>query len=370
MRYLSNWRSNGLLVSGTTVALVALAGLAPGRGAEPVCAPGAAMGQAGGVSFVRDIAPMFATTGCLATTCHGATNPDTDYSQVSYQSMFVPGAEARFHSICEIVPGNPDASYLLQKLTLDTPLEGLRMPNGLTPLTASQIDLVRRWIQEGAVEDTPPSTCPTGVAMGQQGGVSFVRDIAPMFNSTGCLAAACHGATNPDTDYSQLTYQSMFAPGAEARFHSICEIVPGDPDASYLLQKLTLDTPLEGTRMPNGLAPLSASQIDLVRRWIQEGAVQDTPGLFFERGEANNDGAVDLTDAINVLGFLFLGSPTTLPCAKAGDTDDNGVLEITDAVNLLGYLYLGSPLTLPQPFPNCGPDVISDQLDCQASQCQ
>jgi hypothetical protein len=229
---------------------------------------------------------------------------------------------------------------------------------------------VRTWIQQGAVEDAPLSPCPPGAATGQQGGVSFVRDVAPMFATTGCLATTCHGAANPDTDYSQLSYQSMFVPGAEARFHGICEIVPGDPDASYLLQKLTLDTPLEGLRMPNGLSPLSDSQISLVRRWIQEGAVEDTPALFFMRGEANNDGAVDLTDAINVLGFLFLGSPSSLPCAKAGDTDDNGVLEITDAVNLLGYLYLGNPLILPQPFPNCGPDVISDQLDCQASQCQ
>jgi hypothetical protein len=211
--------------------------------------------------------------------------------------------------------------------------------------------------------------CPPGAATGQQGGVSFVRDIGPMFVTAGCLAAACHGAANPDTNYSQVSYQSMFVNGDEANFHGICEIVPGDSDSSYLLQKLLPD-PLEGVQMPNGLTKLSDSQINLVRRWIQEGAVEDTPAMFFMRGEANNDGTVDLTDAINVLGFLFLGTPKELPCAKAGDTDDNGVLEITDAVNLLGYLYLGNPLILPQPFPNCGPDQLADQLDCQASQCQ
>ena len=43
-------------------------------------------------------------------------------------------------------------------------------------------------------------------------------------------------------------------------------IVPGDPDESYLLESVvTGDMPEDGD-------PLSEDQIDLIRRWIIEGA--------------------------------------------------------------------------------------------------
>ena len=49
----------------------------------------------------------------------------------------------------------------------------------------------------------------------------------------------------------------------------------------------------------------------------------------------------------------------------AGDSDDSGELNITDAVNSLGYLFRGgSPL--PAPFLECGVDATDDELDCEA----
>jgi hypothetical protein len=57
-----------------------------------------------------------------------------------------------------VVPGNPGASYLYQKLTLDNPCAGFRMPRnefGGGSLPACVTDHVRAWIAEGAPPDSP-----------------------------------------------------------------------------------------------------------------------------------------------------------------------------------------------------------------------
>ena len=48
---------------------------------------------------------------------------------------------------------------------------------------------------------------------------------------------------------------------------------------------------------------------------------------------------------------------------KAGDMDDNGLLNITDPVYLLGSLFLGGPAP-PEPYPSCGKDTTPDLLGC------
>ena len=52
-------------------------------------------------------------------------------------------------------------------------------------------------------------------------------------------------------------------------------VVPGQPDASYLYQKLSNDHPCAGARMPRGefgSEPLADCVTALVRAWIAEGA--------------------------------------------------------------------------------------------------
>ena len=50
-------------------------------------------------------------------------------------------------------------------------------------------------------------------------------------------------------------------------------VIPGDPDNSYLIQKLEGTTGIAGRRMPfNGPPYLSDGQILIIRRWIALGA--------------------------------------------------------------------------------------------------
>ena len=53
-----------------------------------------------------------------------------------------------------VIPGSPDASYLVAKLEGRAGIVGRRMPlNSTVFLTEGQILIVRRWIQQGAKKD-------------------------------------------------------------------------------------------------------------------------------------------------------------------------------------------------------------------------
>lgn len=97
-------------------------------------------------------------------------------------------------------------------------------------------------------------------------------------------------------------------------------------------------------------------------------AAEGPPGPMFQRGDANQDGKLDLSDAVCTLHYLFVGGdgPCVRPgCMDALDASDNGNVEITDAINILGHLFLGAG-PLPEPFGACGIDPTEDTLDCAA----
>jgi len=95
----------------------------------------------------------------------------------------------------------------------------------------------------------------------------------------------------------------------------------------------------------------------------------NAPDSPFRRGNVDELCAIDLTDAVFILEFLFRGGaiPT---CEDAADVDDNGRLELTDAVFLLNHLFQGGE---PPPFPGTGApgaDPTSDDLSpCLAPSC-
>jgi len=83
---------------------------------------------------------------------------------------------------------------------------------------------------------------------------------------------------------------------------------------------------------------------------------------LFKRGDINVDGAVNIADAITVLGHLFGGEPEP-PCLDAADTNDDGAINIADAITVLGHLF-GGEGDLVEPFLSCGTDPTEDNLNC------
>lgn len=85
-----------------------------------------------------------------------------------------------------------------------------------------------------------------------------------------CATSGCHGLARP------LSPLDLESPGVEARLVSAlgsdCStetlVVPGDPDASFLVHKLVDTKPSCGARMPRGADPLAADDIACIQQWI------------------------------------------------------------------------------------------------------
>ncbi len=93
------------------------------------------------VDFVRDIEPIFSEH-CLD--CHGPDNQKSDL-RVDERASLLRGGD---YGLPAIVPGNPEESLLLATVRHQEP--DLEMPPKGEPLTAAEIDLLTRWIAEGA----------------------------------------------------------------------------------------------------------------------------------------------------------------------------------------------------------------------------
>ncbi len=83
----------------------------------------------------------------------------------------------------------------------------------------------------------------------------------------------------------------------------------------------------------------------------------------FIRGDTDRSNKVELTDAVNILFWLFKGGDEP-KCLDAADADDNGKVELTDAIKILNHLFSGDTI-LPQPYPDSGLDETEDGLDCK-----
>jgi hypothetical protein len=104
---------------------------------------------------------------------------------------------------------------------------------------------------------------------------SINQNILQATDSSGRSACVlCHSGPTPagrlnlsGDPYSVLVNKpSSFKPGAIL-------VVPGDPESSYLYQKLVGAAGIAGQRMPrNGPPFLTDGQIEVIERWIEEGA--------------------------------------------------------------------------------------------------
>jgi hypothetical protein len=74
------------------------------------------------------------------------------------------------------------------------------------------------------------------------------------------------------------------------------------------------------------------------------------------------DGALNITDPVALLSYLFLGLGEVL-CEKSADTDDTGRLDLSDSILTLNFLFLGGPPPS-EPFAACGQDSTEDTLTC------
>ncbi len=86
-------------------------------------------------------------------------------------------------------------------------------------------------------------------------------------------------------------------------------------------------------------------------------------GQTFVRGDPNQDGEVDLSDAVMIAEYLFKSGAKPF-CLDAADPNDDGELDVSDPIYILFFMFVGGdPPKLPYPEPGIDPTFL-DQLEC------
>jgi WD40 repeat protein len=99
--------------------------------------------------------------------------------------------------------------------------------------------------------------------------VSYYEEVLPIFQ------AKCHGCHQPakaKSDYSMTDVASLLAGG-----ESDTAVLPGNSKESYLVGLITTQDGDERPEMPPKDVPLTEDEVELVRKWIDQGALDDTP---------------------------------------------------------------------------------------------
>jgi hypothetical protein len=106
--------------------------------------------------------------------------------------------------------------------------------------------------------------------------VSFLVDVAPLLADS-CTSPGCHGfpAAAEGLDLrAGFAYDGLVGvPSSQC--NDRLRVAPGQPSASYLLDKLTGVNLCFGTKMPKVGPGFSAEQIAIISEWICQGALEN-----------------------------------------------------------------------------------------------
>jgi len=152
----------------------------------------------------------------------------------------------------------------------------------------------------------------------------------------------------------------------------VFRVVVGDGLATDQAEVTVTVQPAFRELCDNGIDDDKDGAVDCDDLDCEEGAECREPGEpIFVRGDTDSDGAINLTDGVIPLLFLFSGGDAPA-CLDAADANDTGVLEITDAIIIFGWLFNGggapaapAPLSPGYSAEQCGVDPTEDGFGCE-----
>jgi len=157
-------------------------------------------------------------------------------------------------------------------------------------------------------------------------------------------------------EINRITIGSGFTPNPDLRLVPTFEPVilqPGEA-ASYVV----IYTPSTAEADRETLTVFSNARTGSRLLIPLEGTGVPDARALFHRGDPNSSGDVDVSDAVNIFGFLFLGDPQSLSCRESADANNDGANDVSDGIYLLSWLFTGGPEP-PAPGPTdaeCGVD--------------
>ncbi len=153
--------------------------------------------------------------------------------------------------------------------------------------------------------------------------VSYYKKIRPIFQ------AKCHGCHQPAKakgEFVMTSYDALLKGG-----HDGHGVLPGQPEESNLMKRLLLPRE-EKEAMPPKDGPLAEAELALIKRWIAEGAKDDTPANAVTKYDLEHPPIYTLPPGINALDY----SPDGALLAVAGFHEI--LLHKSDGSGLVGRL--------------------------------
>lgn len=136
--------------------------------------------------------------------------------------------------------------------------------------------------------------------------VSYFNQIRPILQAN---CQGCHQPAKAKGGYVMTDFAGLFKGGDNEG----AAIVPGKPTESAMLALISPDKDGEA-EMPKGKKPLHSAEIELIKKWIAEGAKNDTPASAQRKVDAEHPPVYTLPPVITSLDY----SPDGTLLAVAG----------------------------------------------------
>jgi cytochrome c553 len=176
--------------------------------------------------------------------CHNAKRREGELDLSSAAGVHVGGESGE-----AVSPGKPRQSLLLSRV-----LSGEMPPEGKTPLTQHEVDVIRRWIAGGAKYRNPPRV-ERHVTQ---------HDVIPILL---LRCTACHGTRRKEGGLDLRTRASILKGGKSGPV-----VVPGDAEKSHLIERIrNEEMPPRRQLVSVSVKPMTDSELTTIERWIQTG---------------------------------------------------------------------------------------------------
>ena len=183
--------------------------------------------------------------------CHGETAPQAGLDLRTYDSILKGGKSGPV-----VLPGSSAQSLLIDKVASKS------MPPGDVKLTDKDIQLIRLWIDKGAVGPGEPTVTPSKKAATD---LVSEHEVLPIFQMR---CTGCHGKRRQEGGLDLRTQASRLKGGKSGP-----ALVPGKPEESLLMKRiLSGEMPPPKMLYEYAVRPPTTPEVETLRKWIAAGA--------------------------------------------------------------------------------------------------
>ena len=191
------------------------------------------------VYFTKDVLPIL-TSNCAFSGCHDAISAADGVRLNNFENVIKTG---------KIKSGKPDDSELYEIITESKDKD--RMPPAPAPrLSADQINVIRKWIVQGAKNEFCDDSAGSCITVG----ISYSQFIKPLI-TTHCIG--CHNPSNSGGGISLDSYQGVKSIAISGKLYGAVSHTSGF------------------AAMPQGGQKLSSCNILKLKSWIDSGAPEN-----------------------------------------------------------------------------------------------